>query len=184
MGWGYVGRTGALFLASALVAVTVGCSHAASAPPVSAPAAACPTPEVLRISLTASPRLNPGEKGESLATVVRLYQMKGIAKLGGVSFDDLLDHDKDALGDDFLGMQEVTINPGEKLDSVEARKTEGSYLLAVALFRQPSGTTWHATKKLSLLDPQSCQAADHGKGSSTADRAVRLFLDENRIELR
>jgi type VI secretion system VasD/TssJ family lipoprotein len=189
-GSGLAGLAGIVGLATGLLSASLACSHAPPpAPGAPAPAAPgapppCATPEPLRIGLTASTRLNPGEKGEALATVVRLYQLKGVAKLTGVSFDDLLDHDKETLGEDFLSVQEVTINPGEKQEPPTVRNPDAHYLFAVALFRQPTGTTWKVTTKLNSPDPDYCHKAAAPKGARTNDSAVRLFLDENRIELR
>jgi len=108
-----------------------------------------------------------------------------VGKMMGVSFDDLLDHDKDTLADDFLSMQEVTINPGDRLEPPVVRNADARYILAVALFRQPTGTTWKVTKRLNSPDPDYCHTAPPAKGTQAAnDGTVRLFLDENRIELR
>jgi type VI secretion system VasD/TssJ family lipoprotein len=164
-----------------------GCSH--SPPPPAAPPAPCATPEMLRVSLQASRRLNPGERGEALATVVRLYQLKGPAKLTGASFDDLLDHDREALGEELLAVQEVTVNPSDKNEPSLARNAEATHLAAVALFRQPAGTTWRTIVKLPPPDPQHCHPAPPPKGAAPAGAAAasdvtRIFLDENRLELR
>ena len=171
-----------LALAMVILGVGAACSHAPAATPPTAPTMPpCPPAQPVRVTVNASPRLNPGEKGEALATVVRLYQLKGVGKLTGVSFDDLLDHDKDALGEDFLNVQELTINPGDKLDPRVTRNPDAGYLLAVALFRRPAGTTWKVVKKLASPDPEYCRAdPEHAK----ADVVIRLFLDENRMELR
>ncbi|HET6279434.1 MAG TPA: type VI secretion system lipoprotein TssJ [Polyangia bacterium] len=158
-----------------------GCSHAAPTP-----TPPCTAPEPLRISVAASPRLNPGEKGEALATVVRVYQLKTTGKLTGASFDDLLDRDRDALGEDFLSVQELTINPGDKMGPPVARNADAGYVAAVALFRQPSGSTWRAVRKLAPADPNYCHAAAK-PGKPPIDPVApvaRFFLDENRIELR
>jgi type VI secretion system protein VasD len=189
MWWGYAGL-GAVIGTLASPLVMLGCSHPTPPPATAAtpPAAAAPSsgpppckgPEPLRVVLTATARLNPGEKGEALATVIRLYQLKGITKLMGVSFDDLLDHDKDTLGDDFIAVQDVTLNPGERLEPTVVRNPDTNYLLAVALFRQPAGTTWKTTKRLTPPNPQFCEAGTE----ATNDGTVRLVLDENRIELR
>jgi type VI secretion system VasD/TssJ family lipoprotein len=187
---GYAGLAGALLVGTVVVPGSAGCKHnppppaatPASTPGAAAPPAACTTPEPLKIVLTASARLNLGEKGEALATVVRLYQLKGVSKLIGVGFDDLMDHDKEALGEDFLGVQEVTINPGERQEPPIVRKPDAGFLLAVALFRRPAGTTWKAIKRLNPPDPQFCQPP--AKGTRVVDGTVRLALDENRIELR
>jgi len=167
-----------------------GCGHDPPPPPVVV--TPCTTPEPLRVSLQASARLNPGERHEALATVVRLYQLKGTGKIANASFDDLLDHDRDALGEDFLAVQEVTINPGDKLDPPLVRNADATVLGAVALFRQPAGTTWRAIVKLAAPDPQHCHAAERAgdKGSDgkktpkVPDNVTRIFLDENRLELR
>ena len=172
---------------AATALVPAACAQKHGPPPKPPPAEAkplepCPKPQPLKLGLSASVRLNPGEKGEALATVVRVYQLKGVSKLTGVSFDDLLDHDKEALGEDFLGVQEATINPGEALEAPIARNAETNYLLAVALFRRPAGTTWKGVRKLPPPDPYHCHATiDRPRAN---DGTLRYFLDENRIELR
>lgn len=168
------------------VSLGLACSHPPPPAPAAAPAARpapppCPAAQPLRLSLAASARLNPGEKGEALATVVRLYQLKGASRLMGLSFDDLLDRDKEALGEDFLSVQEVTINPGERLNPATTRNPEAAYILAVALFRRPAGTTWKVTKRLAPADPEYCRPKSE---QANAEAVIRLFLDENRLELR
>ena len=162
------------------------CGHDPPPPPPVPPVPPCTTPEPLRVSLQAGPHLNPGERREALATVVRLYQLKTTAKISNASFDDLLDHDRDALGEDFLAVQEVTLNPGDKLDPPLTRNPDATVLGAVALFRQPAGTTWRAIIKLPAPDPQHCHAAERSKAPSAKlpDSTTRIFLDEYRLELR
>jgi type VI secretion system protein VasD len=153
------------------------CAHApeAAAPP-------CDKPEPLRVTLTASDRLNPDDKGAALATVVRLYQLKGLGKLDLASFDDFLDHDKDTLGEDFVGVQELTINPGDRAAPAVTRSPDAQYVVAVALFRRPAALTWRAIKRLPAPDPQYCHAKDPAAAALRA--TVPFALDENRIEVR
>jgi type VI secretion system VasD/TssJ family lipoprotein len=171
----------------AVVALAAGfcaCSHA-SPPAAQQPAAAtppCPTPEPLRINLRASAHLNPSDKGEALATVVRVYQLKGTGKIAVASFDDLLDHDKDALGEDFVAVQEVTLNPAATVDPPLVRSGEATHVAVVALFRRPASTTWRVIEKLPAPDPQYCHPAPAGKsGPAPKDPTLHLRLDENRI---
>jgi type VI secretion system protein VasD len=169
----------------AMVALAAGlcaCSHA-SPPAAQQPAAPpCPTPEPLRINLRASPHLNPSEKGEALATVVRVYQLKGTGKIAVASFDDLLDHDKDALGEDFVAVQEVTLNPAATVDPPLVRSPEATHVAVVALFRKPASTTWRVIEKLPAPDPQYCHPGSAGKsGPAPKDPTLHFRLDENRI---
>jgi type VI secretion system VasD/TssJ family lipoprotein len=169
---------------AAIAGVCSACSHSAPPTPQSPgqSPSACPSPEPLRINLHASPHLNPGDKGEALATVVRVYQLKGTGKIAIASFDDLLDHDKDTLGEDFVALQEVTLEPTATLDPPLVRSPDATHVVVVALFRKPAGTTWRVIEALPAPDPQYCHpAAANGKGPPAKDPTLRFQLFDNRI---
>jgi type VI secretion system protein VasD len=155
------------------------CAH--SAPPAAAPAP-CPSPEPLRVSLRASPHLNPTEKGDALATVVRVYQLKGTGRIAVASFDDLLDHDRDTLGEDFVAVQEVTLNPAAALDPPLVRSPDATYVAVVALFRKPAGTAWRTVEKLPSPDAQYCHRAPaDANGSPANDSNLRFEVYDNQV---
>jgi type VI secretion system protein VasD len=170
--------------AIALAGLLGACSHAAP-PPADKPAPGpgpCPSPEPLRLNLRASAHINLSEKGDPLATVVRVYQLKGTGKISVASFDDLLDHDKDALGEDFVAMQEITVNPGATLDPPLVRSPDATHVAIVALFRKPASTTWRTIQKLPPPDPQYCHPAPADKkGAPPKDPALHVQLDESRV---
>jgi type VI secretion system VasD/TssJ family lipoprotein len=160
-----------------VLAVACGLAACAHAPPPP-----CSSPEPLRVNLKASPHLNPSEKGEALATVVRVYQLKGTGKIAVASFDDLLDHDKDTLGEDFVAVQEVTLEPTETLNPPLVRSPDATHVAVVALFRKPTGTAWRAIEKLPAPDPQYCNAPlANGKGPPSKDPTLRFEVYDNRI---
>jgi len=161
----------------AAVVFLVGCAH--NPPPPPAP---CPPPEPLHVRLKADRRLNPSERGEALATVVRIYQLKGTGKIAVASFDDLFDHDRDTLGEDFAAVQEVTVTPGATLDPPLFRSPDATYVAVVGLFRRPTGTSWRAITKLPPPDPQFCHPAPTPKkGPPPKDPTLRFSLEENRV---
>jgi type VI secretion system VasD/TssJ family lipoprotein len=160
---------------AALVLSAVACAHAPAAP------SPCTGAEPIRVSITGSDKLNPDDKGQALATVVRIYQVKGIGKLEGASFDDFLDHGKETLAEDYLSAEEITLNPGEKVTQAPTRNPEAAYVVAVALFRKPTSDTWRSVKKLAPADPQFCHADERADRSPFA---AQFVLDGNRIELR
>ena len=166
---------------AAIVALVTGCGH--DPPPPPPPLAPCTEPEAFGIRLTASSRLNPGEHGEPLATVVRVYQLKRPEKLTGASFDDILDHDKDALGADLCEVQEVTLSPGETIPRAVKRAQDAGFIAAVALYRKPSGNAWRAVKQLPPVDPQRCHARE-GKHAPDATERAQFFFESNRVEIR
>jgi type VI secretion system VasD/TssJ family lipoprotein len=134
----------------------------------------------LRVNLHAAAYLNPNERGEALATVVRVYQLKGTGRIAVASFDDVLDHDRDTLGEDFVAVQEVTVNPATTLDPPLVRSPDATHVAVVALFRWPSSTTWRVLEKLPAPDPQYCHAPTNGKGSPN-NPTLRFELVEDRI---
>jgi type VI secretion system protein VasD len=171
---------------ASLTAALAACSHASTPAAANPPAAPCPSPEPLRLNLRASAHLNLSERGEPLATVVRVYQLKGTGKISVASFDDLLDHDKDALGEDFVAMQELTVNPGATLDPPLVRSPEATHVAVVALFRKPASTTWRTIEKLPPPDPQYCHPAPADKDKDKKnpppkDPTLHVQLDESRI---
>jgi type VI secretion system protein VasD len=171
---------------AAFAAALGACAHAsapaAEKPVADKPPAPCPFPEPLRIHLRATAHLNLSDKGEPLATVVRVYQLKGTGKIAVASFDDLLDHDKDALGEDFVAMQEITVNPGATLDPPLVRSPEATHVAIVALFRKPASTTWRTIEKLPPSDPQYCHPAPPDKkGATLKDPTLHVQLDESRV---
>ena len=164
-------------LASALV-TTGACSHTPPPPP-----SPCTTPEPIRLYLAASPRLNPGENGESLATTVRIYQLKDTGKLIESSLDRILDNDRAVLGEDFVSVKELTLYPGEKAAPTLVRGEGATSLAVVAMFRRPIGPSWRAIRKLPPPDPQHC----HGKVATPAALAASQFkftLEDSRVDMR
>jgi type VI secretion system VasD/TssJ family lipoprotein len=159
------------------------CSHAPPPPTPEKPLQPCPSPEPLRISLHASPFLNPSEKGDPLATVVRVYQLKGTGKISVASFDDVLDHDRDALGEDFVAVQELTVSPGSTVEPPLVRSSEATHVAVVALFRSPASTTWRTIQKLPPPDPQYCHPPANGHRPGRKDPTLYIRMDESRLSV-
>ena len=71
--------------------------------------------KTLKIDLVARHAVNQNERGQSLSTVVRIYQLQNKEKFESALYRDLLNQDKTALGHDLLGVKEVMIRPGEAI---------------------------------------------------------------------
>jgi type VI secretion system VasD/TssJ family lipoprotein len=142
----------------------------------------CPTPEPIRVSIRASDRLNPGENGESLATTVRLYQLKDAGKLQTANLEQILDNDRAVLADDLVSVKEITLYPGDVVTPSLDRR-EGALIVAVvAFFRHPSGASWRVASKLAPPDAQYCHAPTGGDAEA-ARSVLRIGLVDSRVEL-
>lgn len=105
-------------------------------------------PSPVDVEIVAAQRLNPDEHGESLPTVVRLYQLRSAAKLEAADFARLYRDAKETLGDDLLQADELTVSPGETVRRRVERAPSAKVLAAVAVLRRPSGVTWRALAEL------------------------------------
>jgi len=112
---------------------------------------------------------------------VRIYQLKGASKIGGAAFEEMLDRDKDTLGDELVSSREVTLNPADRIDPALTRGDGVNYVAVVALFRQPGGTFWRAIYRLPAVDPNRCRP---NRIRRRVARVFEAFLDENRVEIR
>jgi type VI secretion system VasD/TssJ family lipoprotein len=119
------------------------CAHDAPPPP----APPCKEPDI-KVTVRGSDRLNMDESGRSLAVVVRIYQLKSLKTLDDAEFDQVWQHDKEALGDDFVSVDEVTVDPSDKKVVPIKRSADANFLAAVGLFRKPDGIAWRATRNI------------------------------------
>ena len=134
------------------------------------------------MSIRASDRLNPGDSGESLATTVRIYQLKEVSKLEAASPEQILDNDRAVLADDLVAVSEITLYPGETARPSLSRREGAFFLAVVAFFRHPSGSAWRVASKLAPPDAQYCHAPDGGTADA-ARPALRFGLGDTRVEL-
>jgi type VI secretion system protein VasD len=123
-----------------LVALATGCSLL--------PGKGAKEPSPIRLSVTAGPRLNPDEQGESLPTAVRVYQLKSAAKLEGLELSALLRSPKELLGDDLLTAEEIFLEPRGSAEKVMTREKDARAVLVFGVFRRPAGTTWRDVVEL------------------------------------
>ena len=111
--------------------------------------AACASqPESGHVQLTASRTINPGAKGAAQPVDVRLYALKSSARIAAVDWFQLADNEKDALGEDLLGTQQVAIRPGET-QTVTMAFPRGTTTVGVAAgFQRIDRAVWRATLPL------------------------------------
>lgn len=126
----------------------------------------------LDISARASLNIDTADMRElSVATVVRVYQLRTDQAFRRATYDGLLKDSNIALGDSLLEERSLVIKPGEASQLSTALHPDTQIIAIVALFREPD--TRHDTWRLMLtredLDP---------------DRARLIEVADNRLTLR
>jgi type VI secretion system VasD/TssJ family lipoprotein len=102
----------------------------------------------LEVQVIASSRLNLDEQGESLPTVIRLYQLKSTSKLDRTEYDQVYRDPKEALGEDLLQADELVLSPGQTVRRRVERERTAKALAVVAVVRRPAGLSWRAVADL------------------------------------
>jgi type VI secretion system VasD/TssJ family lipoprotein len=118
----------------------------------------CELPPPLFVTFSASGDVNPSEAGEALPTLVRVFQLSSMVKAEAMEARDFWERPAEALGADLLAQEEFTLEPGERTSRWVNRRGPTNYLVAVALFRKPTATSWRTVVPLSQVDESGCPA--------------------------
>jgi type VI secretion system VasD/TssJ family lipoprotein len=126
-------------------------------------------------------RLNPDQEGNPLATVVRVYQLKGDETLQAMDHRTVWEKGKEAFGEEFVAEEERTIYPhnGELIEIEPDPAT--THVVAVALFREPTGTSWFRVWEMPRFHGDRV-CLDERQGRKTDDPCFLVLLDENRVD--
>ncbi len=142
----------------------------------------CKTPTAVELEIEPSDRVNRDPDGRSLPTVLRLYQVRDLSRVQMASSEDMYETPTEALGDTLVATDELTVYPGQVMVRRFERDEKADFLLGVAIFRSPVGSSWRTMQEFPLPgDP--CQERDDPKASrKVTDLRVRMFLEDYRLE--
>ncbi len=105
-------------------------------------------PPPIEVTIQASDRVNPDEQGQSLPTLIRLYQLKSAAPLEAADYGAVYGSDKETLGANLLQADEVVVAPGGTATKRIVRVPEATALAAVAVVRRPAAGAWRSIVEL------------------------------------
>lgn len=121
------------------------------------------TPGPVDVTVTAAARLNPDDGGQSLPTVIRIYQLKAASKAEAAQFEDIYRRDKEVLGEDLLQVDELVLSPGETARKTVSGDKGARAVMVVGVFRRPSGNAWRIITELQKgkAPPMAFRAEDY-----------------------
>jgi type VI secretion system protein VasD len=136
------------------------------------------------VHIQASADLNLDEDGNSLPTVVRIYQLNGDLATRSLDFNELWNDHEAALGDEYISDKEFQIYPdSSELIPITVAK-EARFLLVFGVFQQPVGNTWFRVYPIpDTFGRQSCELKDEGKNPATLGQpCAYLYMERNQID--
>jgi type VI secretion system protein VasD len=142
----------------------------------------CKVPTAVELEIETSDRVNRDAEGRSLATLLRLYQVRDLSALQMASFEDMLETPKETLGDALLATDEITLYPGQVTVRRFERNTQADFLIAMAVFRSPVGSAWRTIQEFPLPGDPCAEEDDADAAPKLEDLRVRAFLEDYRIE--
>lgn len=132
----------AVVLAAAASALA-GCGLFGSKPPPPPPAA--PAETTLELTLTGGKQLNPNVQNRPSSAVVRVFDLKTTAAFEAATFEGLFERDREVLGAEVVGREEITLKPGDSLKVPERKIGPEIRALGIAVgFRELERATWRA----------------------------------------
>lgn len=99
--------------------------------------------KTMNIDLTSRSSLNANAGGQSLSTVVRIYQLKTSQAFEQLSYAQFQADDLDGLKADLLATKDVVLRPDATASISEPMNEDAQYVGVVALFRDSGkGAVW------------------------------------------
>lgn len=113
--------------------------------------------KTLNLDLTSRAALNPNGAGQSLSTVVRIYQLKDSKTFGTLDYAQLQSSDLQELKVDLLATKDVVLRPNASASVSEPMNEDAEFVGVVAFFRgADKESTWKLTipkKQWKKTDP-------------------------------
>ncbi|MDC0692730.1 type VI secretion system lipoprotein TssJ [Klebsiella pasteurii] len=118
--------------------------------------------KTLHLDIQAREGVNNNAKGTSLATVVRIYQLKDRKAFDSTDYPSLFADDSQAINADLLAEKDIRLRPGESV-SLDMPMEEAAQFVAVAgMFMAPDqvNDTWRITLSRNDLDPDKARVIE------------------------
>lgn len=111
--------------------------------------------KTLHLDIRAREGVNNNAKGASLATVVRIYQLKDRKAFDSTDYPSLFADDSQAIKADLVAEKDIRLRPGESIALDVPLEETAQYVAVAGMFMTPDQTndTWRLVLTRDDLDP-------------------------------
>jgi type VI secretion system protein VasD len=103
-----------------------------------------PDPTVVRLTVTASPDVNPDPQGRPSPVTVHVYRLTSPTAFSQADFFQLVEQEQATLGPELLGSDQVVVTPGGSQTVMREFEPQGRFIGVVAAFRDIDAASWRA----------------------------------------
>lgn len=139
--------------------------------------------KTMNLDLTSRSSLNANGAGQSLSTVLRVYQLKTPQAFEQLDYAQLQNNDLDALKPDLLGTTDVVLRPNANASISEPMNDDAQFVAIVAFFRDSGrDSTWRMVipkKQWKTTDPVKVEVRDTSlQLAGTNANAVKQYMSQ------
>jgi type VI secretion system protein VasD len=139
--------------------------------------------KTMNLDLTSRSSLNTSGAGQSLSTVLRVYQLKTPQAFEQLDYAQLQSNDLDALKPDLLGTTDVVLRPDANASISEPMNDDAQFVAIVAFFRDDGrDSTWRLLipkKQWKATDPVKVEVRDNSlQLAGTNASAVKRYTSQ------
>ncbi|WP_073885294.1 type VI secretion system lipoprotein TssJ [Pseudenterobacter timonensis] len=111
--------------------------------------------KTVHLDIRAREGVNNNAKGASLATVVRIYQLKDRKAFDSTDYPSLFADDSQAIKADLVAEKDIRLRPGESIALDMPLEEKAQYVAVAGMFMTPDQTndTWRLVLTRDDLDP-------------------------------
>jgi len=101
-------------------------------------------PAQIKGNIVVGADVNPDVRGRPSPIAIKVFELKSLAAFETADFFSLFDKDKETLGADFVGRDEMSLVPGERKAFKRELNDDTRYVGVIAAFRDLEHATWRA----------------------------------------
>jgi len=140
--------------------------------------------EEIAVHIQADEALNQTDEGESLPTVVRVFQLNGDIATRALDFNEAWTDPEAAFGDEYISHKEITLHP-DTTELIELPPEDGAkFILVFAGYNSPVGNTWFRVYEIpDTYGEQACELKDEKKDPATLGQpCVYIYMERNNVD--
>ena len=107
--------------------------------------ASAPKPVVAKLTLEASADLNPDQRGRPSPVTVKLFELKSAAGFDKADFFSLFDRERETLGPELVGRDELVLRPNDKIVQERKLAPEVQFIGILVGYRDLERSQWRLT---------------------------------------
>ena len=116
--------------------------------------ASAPKPVVVKLTLQASPGINPDQRGRPSPVAVKLFELKSLSSFERSDFFSLFDRERETLGPELVARDEFVMKPGDRIAQERKLSPDSKFIGVVVGYRDLERSQWRLSVPVEAASAQ------------------------------